>query len=50
MEYTFLADQFEWLQEQKYPKTKDDWEPADSGEESNATSSKKVKNLNPLNS
>lgn len=50
VEYTFLADQFEWLQEQKYPKNKEDWEPTDSGEESNATTTKNGKNLNPLNS
>lgn len=47
MEYTFLADQFEWLQDQKHPQQTND-DSSDNDEETGPLSPKQ-KSLTPLN-
>ena len=51
MEYTFLADQFVWLQEQKHPPKKKAKDDDDDLEETTGgpLSPKEKKNLHPLN-
>ena len=48
MEYTFLADQFDWLQEQKHPKKNDNDDSSDNDDDTGPLSPKQ-KNLTPLN-